>query len=216
MEDRKDECKELLRVIYKQKYVQDIYQQKAEDLRAEADNGDQIGNNGYQIGNNGYKTIPLALAISIILQVFQQFSGVNAIVLYAQQIFSKSFNNELALLAPMLINFTVFLSGFLSFVILSHFGRKSILIIGFLIGCITNCFIGVGLGGDPIWALIGALAFMINYGCSLGPVVWLYIPEVVPPSMISLTTAFNWVSYAFVVTLFPITTERLFGGNPSK
>ena len=171
MKDRKDECKELLRVIYKQKYVQDIYQQKAEDLRAEADNGDQIGNNGYQIGNNGYRTIPLALAISIILQVFQQFSGVNATVLYAQQIFSQSFNNELALLAPMLINFTVFLSGFLSFVILSHFGR---------------------------------------------PVVWLYIPEVAPPSMISLTTAFNWVSYAFVVTLFPITTERLFGGNPSK
>ena len=117
----------------------------------------------------------------------------------------------------MLINFTVFSSGLISFVILGRFGRKNILIIGFFIACITNIFIGLGLGGgDPIWSLVGALAFMINYGCSLGPVVWLYIPEIVPPSMIPLTTAFNWISFSIVVTLFPITTDKLFGGNPAK
>lgn len=56
---------------------------------------------------------------------------------------------------------------------------------------------------------------MINYGCTLGPVVWLYIPEVVPSNMVSLTTACNWISFSTIVTLFPITTDKLFDGNPS-
>jgi hypothetical protein len=56
---------------------------------------------------------------------------------------------------------------------------------------------------------------MINYGCTLGPVVWLYIPEVVPSNMVSLTTACNWISFSMIVTLFPITTDKLFDGNPS-
>lgn len=117
----------------------------------------------------------------------------------------------------MLINFTVFASGILSFPIINKFGRKTIILVGFLLSCAADIIIAIGLGQDkPTVSLIGGILFMINYGCTLGPVVWLYIPEVVPPSMISLTTAFNWVSYAFVVTLFPITTERLFGGNPSK
>lgn len=108
----------------------------------------------------------------------------------------------------MLINFTVFTSGILSFPIISKFGRKTIVLAGFILACAADCIIGIGLGKKmPTLSLIGGIVFMINYGCTLGPVVWLYIPEVVPSNMVSLTTAFNWISFSTIVTLFPITTD---------
>jgi hypothetical protein len=55
----------------------------------------------------------------------------------------------------------------------------------------------------------------MNYGASLGPVVWLYIPEVVSPSTIAYITACNWMANTFVVMIFPIVTQDLFDGNPA-
>lgn len=52
------------------------------------------------------------------------------------------------------------------------------------------------------------------FGLSLGPVVWLYIPEIVQPNIIPYSTAANWISASLVISLFPILSEKLLGGNP--
>jgi hypothetical protein len=57
---------------------------------------------------------------------------------------------------------------------------------------------------------------MINYGVSIGAVVWLYIPEIVSHNMVFLPTSANWISFLTVVTVFPIATDKLFNGDPTK
>jgi hypothetical protein len=67
--------------------------------------------------------------------------------------------------------------------------------------------------GEPL-ILIGLFMFMAVFGLSLGPVVWLYIPEIVQPKIVPYSTASNWISASLVIILFPIATEDLLNGNP--
>ena len=140
MERRPEECKDLLCILYKSEYVQEIFAQKEDDLRITVNRESEMQQ------NTSKKTIPITLALSIILQVFQQFSGVNALNLYANEIFGSIFENQLALIAPLFINFTVFVSGILSFPIINKFGRKTIILVGFLLACAADIIIAVGLG----------------------------------------------------------------------
>ena len=45
---------------------------------------------------------------------------------------------------------------------------------------------------------------MAVFGLSLGPVVWLYIPEIVQPKIVSYSTAANWITASLVIILFPV------------
>jgi hypothetical protein len=57
--------------------------------------------------------------------------------------------------------------------------------------------------------------FMGFFGFSLGPVVWLYIPEIVQPNIVPYSTASNWIFASIVIILFPIITDNVLGGNPA-
>ena len=56
---------------------------------------------------------------------------------------------------------------------------------------------------------------MANFGLSLGPIVWLYIPEIVQPNFIPFTTAINWTGASLTVILFPIIKDALPNQNPA-
>ena len=53
------------------------------------------------------------------------------------------------------------------------------------------------------------------FGISLGPIVWLYIPEIVDPKVVPFSTATNWISASLIIMLFPIMTEHLLNDNPA-
>jgi hypothetical protein len=62
--------------------------------------------------------------------------------------------------------------------------------------------------------LVGLFLFMAVFGLSFGPLVWLYIPEIVPASIIPYSTTTNWVTASMVIILFPIVTADFLNGNP--
>ena len=57
--------------------------------------------------------------------------------------------------------------------------------------------------------------YVAIFGLSLGPIVWLYIPEIVQPKIVPFSTATNWICASFVVILFPILTENVLDKNPA-
>ena len=71
--------------------------------------------------------------------------------------------------------------------------------------------------GGPGQALIlaGLFIYMAVFGLSLGPIVWLYIPEIVQPKIVPFSTATNWICASLVIILFPILTDNVLNKNPA-
>jgi hypothetical protein len=51
---------------------------------------------------------------------------------------------------------------------------------------------------------MGLIIFMGNFGLSLGPVVWVYLPEIVQSEILPYAVMANWLSASFVMLLFPV------------
>ena len=76
-----------------------------------------------------------------------------------------------------------------------------------VVGCATAIVMIGFLIDDGKGLVVGGLfMFMFFFGMSLGPVVWLYIPEIVQSKIIPYSTASNWISASLVIILFPIIT----------
>ena len=114
------------------------------------------------------------------------------------------------------------LGAFCAGVLLRRFGRKPLLLCGLAIQIGMLSLIGVSFlikehNSDlgQALAVIGLFCYQIFYGCSLGSIVWIYIPEVVSPSMVSVAIACNWTCTSLVVILFPIIEAHLLNDNPA-
>lgn len=106
--------------------------------------------------------------------------------------------------------------------LLTKFGRKTILQWGTIGSVITTGLIGLGFAINSIahglsvgLILLGLFCYMANFGLTLGPIVWMYIPEVVSPSFLPYSTMVNWGGAAASILFFPIIKEHLPGENPS-
>jgi MFS transporter, SP family, xylose:H+ symportor len=152
----------------------------------------------------------IAIFIAMHLALLQQFVGINAVVPYGGEIAGEAIPS-LKQIFPIIINLEQTLTAFLTSYLLSKIGRKKILQFGTAIGGISNGIIAVGFfikdANDSLgsgFILFGLVIFMANFGLSLGPVVWLYIPEIVQPSIIPYSTLVNWGGASLVMLLFPI------------
>lgn len=80
------------------------------------------------------------------------------------------------------------------------------------VGAALTCFVvGVGFlirGDYPKLSLgliiFGLVLFMANFGITLGPVVWVYLPEIVQPKILSYAAMVNWLTAAFIMLFFPV------------
>lgn len=80
----------------------------------------------------------------------------------------------------------------------------------------TNIIIAIGYwvaDSNPrlsvVLILTALFYYMANFGLSLGPIVWMYIPEVVKPDFLPYSTMVNWGGSALTILLFPIIKANL-------
>jgi hypothetical protein len=45
---------------------------------------------------------------------------------------------------------------------------------------------------------------MVGFGFSLGPIVWILIPEILPDVAVGVAVVFNWMSAMLIVLFFPM------------
>ncbi len=64
-------------------------------------------------------------------------------------------------------------------------------------------------GVSIVLIVFGMVLFMASFGCTLGPVVWVYLPEIVQPNVLPYATMINWASAAAIMLLFPILKKKL-------
>lgn len=147
----------------------------------------------------------------------QQLTGINAIVTSAGVIVKKIIPG-IANDVPLIINSVQLVATIGAVFVLTKVGRKSLTLFGNLGLAVTDIAIGILFIFDG-WAPSGMFVFallmiyMIIYGISLGPVVWLYVPEIIPAKIVPLATMMNWFGCSLCVIFTPIAINDN-DGNP--
>jgi sugar porter (SP) family MFS transporter len=162
--------------------------------------------------------VPIFLAVSI--GMFNQLSGINAILYYLNDIFAYAgFNKVSSDLQAVAIGGTNLLFTMLAMSVIDRIGRKTLLLIG-SIGTAV-CLAGVAAiffthshQGLLVWLLVGYIAF---FAFSQGAVIWVFISEVFPNRVRakgqSLGSFSHWLMNALISGVFPLLAAAS-GGYP--
>jgi len=152
--------------------------------------------------------LPIFLAISI--GMFNQLSGINAILYYLNDIFAYAgFSQVSSSLQTVLIGLTNLIFTTIAMSVIDKFGRKKLLLIGAIGTAI--CLAGVAAVFFTnqrhdllLWLLVAYIAF---FAFSQGAVIWVYLSEVFPNRVRakgqSLGSFTHWVMNALISGTFP-------------
>ena len=162
---------------------------------------------------NGKYNKPILYAV--ILAMFNQLSGINAILYYAPRIFEMAgFDKTQAYLQPVYIGAANLFFTLLAMSVIDKFGRKTLLLIGcvgtvIFLGLTAHAFSGGGSPGkNVLFYLLGYIAF---FAFSQGAVIWVFISEIFPNSVRSqggsLGSFTHWIMAAIISWTFPIIVE---------
>ena len=197
---RLDEAREVLRLTGEANYEQEL-----QEIRASIDA--EHGHADEPLLSAKYK-VPIFLAVSIAF--FNQFSGINAILYYLNDIFaSAGFSKVSSGLQAVFIGLTNLIFTMIAMSVIDKFGRKKLLLIG-AVGT-SACLAGVAtiFATDKrpdllIWLLVTYIAF---FAFSQGAVIWVYISEVFPNRVRakgqSLGSFTHWIMAALISLGFP-------------
>jgi MFS transporter, SP family, arabinose:H+ symporter len=153
--------------------------------------------------------LPIFLAVSIAM--FNQFSGINAILYYLNDIFARAgFSKVSGNLQAVTIGFTNLIFTVIAMSIIDRVGRKTLLLVGSVgtaacLAGVAAVFLSGSHEGLLVWLLVGYIAF---FGFSQGAVIWVFISEVFPTrvraSGQSLGTFTHWFVNALISWTFPV------------
>ena len=170
------------------------------------------------------------LVVGVMMMIFQQLSGVNAIMFYSTNIFLEA-GVQNSSLVSILVGLAQFLATAVACLIVDKAGRRILLLIGGFGMCVCNT--GLGLYYDlkkntnstseakglesvqhsiPLehitWLAIGsAILFIVLFSLGWGPLPWLLMSEIFPPRAKGLAsgicTFINWLFVFLVTKNFP-------------
>jgi sugar porter (SP) family MFS transporter len=158
------------------------------------------------------------ILFAVLLAMFNQLSGINAIIYYAPRIFSMAgFSDAEAFLQPIYIGTANLIFTLLAMTLIDKFGRKKLLIIGsfgmiLFLALTAYVFSQSEPNKMVVYYLIGFIGF---FGFSQGAVIWVFISEIFPNAVRSqggaLGSFTHWIMAAIISWTFPIIVE----GNSS-
>ncbi|MBW8749452.1 MAG: sugar porter family MFS transporter, partial [Acidobacteria bacterium] len=157
--------------------------------------------------------LPIFLAISI--GFFNQLSGINAVLYYANDIFAAAGLSRLSTFSQSIYIGLANLAGtVIGMLLIDKLGRKTLLLLGAVGTFVCLLFTailfrqGTHLGG-VVWLLVTFIGF---FGASQGAVIWVYISEIFPTKVRSkgqsLGGSSHWIMDAIIAALFPLIVVR--------
>src|ERR1039457_3511165 len=161
---------------------------------------------------------PIFLAVSI--GMFNQFSGINAVLYYLNDIFAKAgFTKVRSELQAVAVGATNLLFTMVAMSVIDKVGRRRLLLIGSVGTAVALAGVAAiffaGTHQDLlVWCLVGFIAF---FAFSQGAVIWVYLSEVFPTRVRakgqSLGSLTHWIMAALLSFLFPLLAASS-GGAP--
>ncbi len=162
--------------------------------------------------------LPIFLAVSI--GMFNQLSGINAILYYLNDIFAKAgFTKVSGDLQAVAVGATNLLFTMIAMTQIDRIGRKTLLLIGSVgtaasLAGVAAIFIAGTHQELLVWCLVAFIAF---FAFSQGAVIWVYLSEVFPTRVRakgqSLGSFTHWIMNALISAVFPVLAAKS-GGVP--
>lgn len=161
----------------------------------------------------------MCIFVGIMLSVFQQAVGINAVLYYAPRIFG-----DMGMDNPMMI--TVFMGiinilfTLVAIFTVEKWGRKPLLIYGSL-GMALGAFgvaVTFGHPGLELFTAASLLVYSASFMFSWGPITWVLIAEIFPNTIrggaVAIAVAFQWI-FNFIVssTFVPMFNMHLTEGD---
>jgi SP family arabinose:H+ symporter-like MFS transporter len=206
---RTEEARDVLRLIGEKDYEQEL-QEIVASIDAEHHQHDTLFSWQYRV--------PIFLAVSI--GMFNQLSGINAILYYLNQIFAQAgFNKVSSDLQAVAIGATNLLFTMIAMTMIDRVGRKKLLLTGAVgtalcLAGVAGIFISHRHESLLVWLLVGYIAF---FAFSQGAVIWVYLGEVFPNRVRgkgqSLGSFSHWLMNGIISLGFPLVAAKS-GGYP--
>ena len=161
------------------------------------------------------KGIGFALFLGVMLSIFQQVTGINAILYYGAEIFSNAlgYGPEDALKQQLWLGAVNLIFTFVAIYKVDSWGRKPLFIGGSLgmFAGLTVLGLTIYTGQIGIISLVAVLVFIGSFAMSMGPVVWVMLSEMFPNNVrsvaMSIAVAAQWLFNALVANSFPLVNE---------
>ncbi len=161
--------------------------------------------------------------VGILLSVFQQFVGINVIFYYSSVLWQAvGFTEANSLAITVITSVTNILTTLIAIVLVDRIGRKPLLLVGSLgmaaaLGTMAYVFAAAPTpvaGAAPsltdaqgIVAIIAANLYVVFFGMSWGPVVWVLLGEMfnnrIRAYALAVAAAAQWVANFVVSQTFP-------------
>ena len=180
-----------------------------------------LENHGKRRENLFTKVYFRPISIAFLVAMFNQFSGINAILYYAPRMFELAGVSAAdSMLQPVFIGITNGLFTVLGLLIIDKVGRKKLLITGSIgmlvvLGLISRTFYLQEFGGYTLLAYL--IVYIMFFAFSTGAVIWVLIAEVFPNAVRgqgqSLGSFTHWFFAAVITFLFPVIAERTTNGG---
>ena len=147
----------------------------------------------------------MVIFVGVMLSVFQQAVGINAVLYYAPRIFeSMGMSDPMVNTVYMgIVNITFTLVAVFT---VEKLGRKPLLIwgsIGMAIGAMGVALSNLIDGVPPIFPVVSIMVYSASFMFSWGPICWVLIAEIFPNTIrsaaVAIAVAFQWI-FNFIVS----------------
>ena len=172
--------------------------------------------------DNSKKVHPIVW-VGVALSVFQQVVGINVVFYYGSELWQAAgFDESQSLFINVLAGTTNIVSTFIAIALVDKIGRKPLLLVGSIgmfisLSALTYIFGSAGLDeagklalSDNMgtFALIMANLFVVFFGLSWGPVVWVLLGEMfnnrIRGAALAVAASAQWIANFAITMTFPI------------
>jgi len=159
------------------------------------------------------------IVLAILVAMFNQLSGINAILYYLNDIFAAAgFQGTAGSWPPVIVAAANLLATIVALSVIDRFGRKKLLLVGAVgtAAALAAAAVIFTTGQGKQYLLYVLIVFIAFFAFSQGAVIWVYLAEIFPTPVRArgqaLGSATHWGMNALIAQVFPMvaaTTQGL-------
>lgn len=166
----------------------------------------------------------VALIICLCLMLFQQVSGINAIIFYTMAIFESAGSTMDPSTCTIIVGVVQVLMTFGSTLLIEKAGRRILLLQSSVVMGICLAIVGIfyhlKIGGSDVSAigwlpLVSVVLYIVSFSLGFGPIPWMMMGELFAPDVkgiaSSIAVMFNWTLVFIITKTFGLMNDGLGG-----